>query len=40
LKTNRNAPWGEKYFHIREPEGYLISFAETIIKRKGKTVKH
>jgi hypothetical protein len=22
-----NAPWGERYFHIREPDGYQLSFA-------------
>jgi catechol 2,3-dioxygenase-like lactoylglutathione lyase family enzyme len=24
----RDAPWGERYFHIREPDGYQLSFAE------------
>ena len=23
-----NAYWGERYFHIRDPDGYQISFAE------------
>jgi catechol 2,3-dioxygenase-like lactoylglutathione lyase family enzyme len=23
-----DAPWGERYFHIREPDGYQLSFAE------------
>lgn len=23
-----NASWGERYFHIRDPDGYQISFAE------------
>jgi len=31
----RNAPWGERYFHIREPDGYQLSFAEP--SKKGKT---
>ena len=22
-----DAPWGERYFHIREPDGYELSFA-------------
>ena len=25
-----NAPWGERYFHVRDPDGYQISFAEPI----------
>ena len=24
----KDAPWGERYFHIREPDGYQLSFAE------------
>ena len=27
-----NALWGERYFHIREPDGYQLSFAE--VQRK------
>src|SRR5437764_9114512 len=23
-----DAPWGERYFHLREPDGYQLSFAE------------
>ncbi|MDQ6724001.1 MAG: VOC family protein [Thermoproteota archaeon] len=23
-----DAPWGERYFHIREPGGYQLSFAK------------
>ena len=30
----RDASWGERYFHIREPDGYLLSFAMPI---KSKT---
>ena len=30
-----NAPWGEGYFHIREPDGYQLSFAEPIAGSKG-----
>ena len=25
-----NAPWGERFFHIREPNGYQLSFAEPL----------
>ena len=25
-----NAPWGERFFHIREPNGYELSFAQPI----------
>lgn len=28
----RDAPWGERYFHIREPDGYELSFAKPIEK--------
>lgn len=30
-----NAVWGERYFHIREPDGYQLSFAEPIACNKG-----
>ena len=30
----RDAPWGERYFHIREPDGYQLSFAKPMEKRK------
>jgi catechol 2,3-dioxygenase-like lactoylglutathione lyase family enzyme len=30
-----NAAWGERYFHIREPDGYHLSFAEPIAGNKG-----
>lgn len=33
----KDASWGERYFHIREPDGYQLSFAEPIKERK--TVK-
>ena len=26
----RDAPWGERYFHIRDPDGHEISFARPI----------
>lgn len=25
-----NAKWGERYFHIRDPDGYQISFAQSL----------
>lgn len=25
-----DAPWGERYFHILEPDGYQLSFAEPL----------
>jgi Glyoxalase/Bleomycin resistance protein/Dioxygenase superfamily len=27
-----NAPWGGRYFHIREPDGYQLSFAMPLIE--------
>jgi catechol 2,3-dioxygenase-like lactoylglutathione lyase family enzyme len=27
-----NAPWGERYFHIREPDGYQLSFAKPLTR--------
>jgi catechol 2,3-dioxygenase-like lactoylglutathione lyase family enzyme len=29
-KEPENAAWGERYFHIRDPDGYQISFAEPL----------
>ena len=26
----RNAPWGERYFHIVDPDGHELSFAERL----------
>ena len=25
-----DAPWGERYFHLRDPDGYLLSFARPL----------
>lgn len=25
-----NAPWGERYFHVLEPDGYQLSFAQPL----------
>ncbi len=27
-----NAPWGERFFHIREPNGYQLSFAQPLAR--------
>jgi len=27
-----NAPWGERYFHIREPDGYQLSFVKPLTR--------
>lgn len=27
-----DAPWGERYFHMREPDGYELSFAQPLKK--------
>jgi catechol 2,3-dioxygenase-like lactoylglutathione lyase family enzyme len=31
-----NGSWGERYFHIRDPDGYILSFAMTIKKSTKK----
>jgi uncharacterized glyoxalase superfamily protein PhnB len=31
----KNAPWGQRYFHIREPDGYQLSFAMPIKEKKA-----
>ena len=28
--TPRDAPWGERYFHIRDPDGHELSFARPL----------
>jgi catechol 2,3-dioxygenase-like lactoylglutathione lyase family enzyme len=30
----RDAAWGERYFHIRDPDGYQLSFAKPLKKLK------
>ena len=30
-----DAAWGERYFHIREPDGYQLSFAKLFDKKKN-----
>ena len=32
----RDAPWGERYIHIREPDGYQLSFARPLKKQKAR----
>jgi hypothetical protein len=31
-----NAVWGERHFHIREPDGYQPSFAEPLVDKGNK----
>ena len=31
-----DAPWGERFFHIRDPDGYQLSFAQPIISEAKK----
>jgi catechol 2,3-dioxygenase-like lactoylglutathione lyase family enzyme len=33
-----DAPWGERFFHMREPNGYQLSFASPILKDAESTV--
>lgn len=28
--TPKNAPWGERFFHVRDPDGYQLSFAKLL----------
>lgn len=28
--TPRDAPWGERFFHMRDPDGHELSFAELL----------
>jgi len=29
----RDAPWGERYFHLRDPDGHALSFARPLAAR-------
>ena len=29
-ESPRNAPWGERFFHINDPDGHELSFAEVL----------
>jgi catechol 2,3-dioxygenase-like lactoylglutathione lyase family enzyme len=31
-----DAPWGERFFHVREPDGYQLSFARPLSKEAKK----
>lgn len=31
----RDAPWGERFFHITDPDGHELSFARPLEGRKG-----
>jgi catechol 2,3-dioxygenase-like lactoylglutathione lyase family enzyme len=34
-----DAPWGERFFHLRDPDDYQLSFAQPIKNTKGSTLK-
>lgn len=29
-----DASWGERFFHIREPDGYQLSFAQPLYQKR------
>jgi uncharacterized glyoxalase superfamily protein PhnB len=29
----KDASWGERYFHLRDPEGYQLSFAQAVAQK-------
>ena len=31
----RDAPWGERFFHLRDPDGHELSFARPLAARDG-----
>ncbi len=31
----RDAPWGERYFHMLDPDGHELSFAQPLSESKG-----
>jgi catechol 2,3-dioxygenase-like lactoylglutathione lyase family enzyme len=31
-----DAPWGERFFHLREPDGYQLSFARPLFNKEAK----
>lgn len=33
LMAPSDAPWGERYFHIRDPDGHEISFSRRLLDR-------
>jgi hypothetical protein len=33
----KDVPWGKRYFYLREPDGYQLSFAKPLEKRKTGT---
>jgi len=32
----RDAPWGERFFHITDPDGHELSFAQPLGDRRGR----
>ncbi len=35
-----DAPWGERFFHLRDPDGYQLSFAQPIKTTGSSTQRH
>lgn len=35
MMAPRDAPWGERFFHVRDPEGHELSFARPISSGPG-----
>ena len=35
-----NAPWGERYFHVRDPDGNELSFARPLVDAGADTARH
>jgi catechol 2,3-dioxygenase-like lactoylglutathione lyase family enzyme len=33
LQSPRDAPWGERFFHVTDPDGHELSFAELLTAR-------
>ena len=31
-----DAPWGERYFHVRDPDGHELSFARLLLDTSGR----
>ena len=29
-----DAPWGDRFFHIREPDGYQLSFVQPLYQKR------
>ncbi len=33
LESPKDAPWGERYFHVQDPDGHELSFAELLVAK-------